>query len=421
MLHIIVGCYKDATNNAIEMSTPQVLMFGWEFPPFNSGGLGVACYGLTKALSKQGVPITFVLPRRYSLTSETIKFAFADTNKVVIKDIDSLLLPYSTEESYERERHLYKTALYGNNLVSETLRYGRQAAEIAKNTPHTVIHAHDWLSFPAGMAARKISRKPLIAHIHATEFDRSGGRGANHHVYAIEKQGMKAADKIIAVSNLTKHIITGKYGIPAHKVQVVYNGINLREYNHSLNGTKALTLKDYGYKIVLFTGRLTLQKGPDYFLHTAKKVLEYYHNVVFVIAGSGDMEHQMIQTATQLGISSRVFFTGYLRGKELNNIYRSADLLVMPSVSEPFGITALESIANNTPVLISKQSGVSEVLTHALKTDFWDIDEMANKIVAVLKHPSLRHTLNEYSRRELESINWDRAAHECIQLYQHLG
>ncbi len=403
------------------MSTPQVLMFGWEFPPFNSGGLGVACYGLTKALSNQGVSITFVLPRRYRLTSGAITFAFADTSNIVIKDIDSLLLPYSTEESYKHERHLHKTALYGNNLVSEALRYGRQATEIASTTPHTVIHAHDWLSFPAGMAARKVSRKPLVAHIHATEFDRSGGRGANPQVYAIEKQGMKAADKIIAVSNLTKHIIIGKYGVPAHKVQVVYNGINLREYNHSLTGSSALALKSYGFKIVLFTGRLTLQKGPDYFLQTAKKVLEYYHNVVFVIAGSGDMEHQMIHTATHLGISNKVFFTGYLRGKELNNIYRSADLLVMPSVSEPFGITALESIANNTPVLISKQSGVSEVLTHALKTDFWDTDEMANKIVSVLKHPSLRTTLNQHSKKELESINWDKAAHECIQLYQHLG
>ena len=268
--------------------------------------------------------------------------------------------------------------------------------------------------------AKKISKKPLIAHIHATEFDRTGGTGANPDVYRIEKAGMSKADAVIAVSKMTKDMIIGKYNINASKIHVIHNGVNLDEYNAPNNNLEFLKIKKTGVKVVLFVGRITIQKGPDYFIHVAKKVLRYEPNTIFVVAGSGDMEYQMINLAAQLGISDKVFFVGYLRGKELDKIYRSSDVLVMPSVSEPFGITALEALACNTPVMISKQSGVSEVLTHALKSDFWDTDEMANKIIAILRYGSLRRSLKENGTKDVGALSWDRAAEKCIHLYQQL-
>lgn len=402
------------------MNSHKVLMFGWEYPPFNSGGLGVACLGLTQALIRKGTRIAFVLPRHFEVSSSSMEFLFAGNDRISIHEIDSLLRAYSTSESYSRERHLYRNALYGRSLIDEVLRYGLAARDIARSTPHSIIHAHDWLSFPAGMEAKKISGRPMVAHVHATEFDRTGGGGVNREVYEIEREGMHKSDIVVAVSNLTKRIVVDKYGIPHEKVKVVYNGINPHEYSHHINSATTLKLKDYGYKVVMFSGRITLQKGPDYFLKAAQKVLHFYDKVIFVVAGSGDMEGQIIKQAVQMGISDRVFFVGYLRGNELNSMYRAADLLVMPSVSEPFGIAALEGIANNTPILISKQSGVSEVVTHALKVDFWDTDEMTNKIVSVLRYGSLQHTLREHGRRELNSITWDRSAHTLLDVYNHL-
>jgi len=389
----------------------KVLMFGWELPPFNSGGLGVACYVLSKALSKN-VDITFVLPRTAEVDAKFLKLLFA--NNINITTIDSPLHPYITPEGY---RVLTEdVTLYGSNLFEEVQRYAREARKIAMTEDFDIIHAHDWLSFPAGIVAKEVSGKPLIVQLHSTEFDRCGGLNLNKNVYEIEKKGMEYADKVIGVSNLTKMIIQEHYGIPESKVFTVHNRINPEEYNEDI-GDKIFQIKKDGKKIVLFAGRITLQKGPDYFIQAAKKVLDFEQNVLFVMAGSGDMEYKMMQETATLGISDKFIFTGFLRGSELSHIFKMADLFVMPSVSEPFGIAALESIINGTPVIVSKQSGVSEVVTNALKVDFWDIDEMANKILSVIRHDSLQSTLSENGGNEVKVFSWDMAAAECLDIY----
>lgn len=395
-------------------------MFGWEFPPFNSGGLGVACWGITQGLSDQGTNVLFVLPKKYDIHNSNAHFLFADTKNVTIQTFDSYLKPYLTSEAYLKNKSLAEKCKYGDTLLAEVLRYGEYAKQIAKENDHDIIHAHDWLSFPAGIEAKKVSKKPLIAHIHATEHDRTGGRGVNKDVFEIEEEGMRKADIIIAVSNFTKKIIVDKYNIDPSKIEVVHNGINISEYEKSGKKFDLLKLKEFGIKIVLFAGRLTLQKGPDYFLKTAREVIKYVPNSMFVIAGSGDMEYQIMRQAAELGISNKISFVGYLRGDELNSIYKSADVLVMPSVSEPFGITALEALANKTPVLVSKQSGVAEVITHALKADFWDVDEMVNKITVLLKNKSLQECLQENGNKEVRKLSWTHAAKKCINLYKKL-
>jgi glycosyltransferase involved in cell wall biosynthesis len=395
----------------------EILMFGWEFPPFNSGGLGTACHGLTHALAKQNAAITFVLPRRMQIDTNSMRFVFADSEYITIHEVDSLITPYINSEDYE-DRYIRlgmeKPSIYGKSLFEEVYRYSKKGREIAKKEKFDVIHSHDWLSFGAGIEAKKVSGKPLIAHIHATEFDRTGNNSVNSHVYNLEKHGMQMADKVIAVSNFTKEIIVKKYGIPAQKITVVHNAITPGRH-HSPESHHMRTIFK---KIVLFVGRLTLQKGPDIFLRAAQKVLEVDPTVAFIIAGAGDMERQVVRECAALGISDKVFFTGFLRGEELNRIYQAADLYVMPSISEPFGITVLEALNNGTPVLVSKQSGVSEVLTHVLKVDFWDVDEMTNKIMAVLNYKSLKHTLREHGTHEVGKLSWDKSAAQCLQLYR---
>ncbi|GAI04335.1 unnamed protein product, partial [marine sediment metagenome] len=255
------------------------------------------------------------------------------------------------------------------------------AAELAENEQFDIVHAHDWMTYPAGIAVSAVSGKPLIVHVHSTEFDRSG-ENVNQTIYDIEREGMEWAAKVIAVSYFTSNIIISRYGISGEKVEVVYNGVE-RNGNWSLAGSGIG--KDE--RIVLFLGRITMQKGPEYFLQAAKKVLDVMDNVKFVMAGAGDMMHRAVEMAAELGIGQKVLFTGFLHGEDVQKIYKMADLYVMPSVSEPFGIAPLEALDNDVPVIISKQSGVSEVLTHALKVDFWDVDEIANKIIAVLKYP----------------------------------
>jgi len=400
----------------------KVLMFGWEFPPFNSGGLGVACYGLAKALTNQNVEITFVLPKKLDINVNFLKVIFADIDKIKVKDVDALLYPYITSGQYLKDRAYLKKASYGNNLIEEVRRYARYAREIAKKEQFDIIHAHDWLSFLAGIEAKKVSGKPLIIHVHATEFDRTGGGNVNSEVYEIEKEGMEKADKVVAISNYIKNIAIANYGIDLSKIAVVHNGIDAKDYVYHGNYNSGLhEFKKLGFKIVLFVGRLTLQKGPDYFLRAARKVLDYNKKVIFVISGSGDMERQVIEEAASLGISDKVLFVGFTRGEELKYLYHVADLFVMPSVSEPFGLTTLESLVNRTPVLISKQSGVSEVISHALKVDFWDVDEMTNKILAVAKYGSLKETLSVNGSLEVQKCTWDEAARKCIQIYQSLG
>ncbi len=402
----------------------KILMFGWEFPPFNSGGLGTACFGLTKALAKREMDIIFVLPKNLGDSSSVnfLKFVFPEDSYITkAYNFNSTLTPYMGEENYKSSVFGFGKdfgGIYGGNIFEEVFRYADFGKFIAKKEKFDIIHAHDWLSFGAGINAKKVSGKPLVAHVHATEFDRGGGVGINKTVYQIEKKGMEEADKVIAVSNFTKNIIVTHYGINADKVEVVHNGV---EFIHKEGIEKNMhKLKEAGKKIVLFVGRLTLQKGPDYFIQSAKKVCERMDDVYFIISGSGEMEYSLIREVARLGISDKVFFTGFLRGDDLRRVYKISDLFVMPSVSEPFGITPLESLVNGTPVLISNQSGVAEVLSHALKVDFWDIDEMANKIISVLKYDSLGNCLGAYGKGEVKNITWDLAAEKCIRLYNSI-
>ena len=424
----------------------KVFMLGWEFPPFISGGLGTACYGLTKALDRLNVDVTFVLPRMVEgdftthvnlLTPDSLKKPdlgkLSSFKHVRFRAIDSPLLAYSTPDIYQQqlektlmEKHVSSNSLgctvgpisgveYQGDMYGEIHRYAAIAAELALHEDFDVIHAHDWMTYPAALAVARATGKPLIVHVHSTEFDRSG-ENVNQMIYDIEREGMHAAARIIAVSNYTKNIVIGRYGITPDKVEVVHNGVD-RNGNGNGENSLANTGIQTDERIVLFLGRITMQKGPEYFLAAAKKVLEVMNNVKFVMAGSGDMMHRSIELAAELGIGHKVLFTGFLRGEEVKKIYRMADLYVMPSVSEPFGIAPLEALDNDVPVIISKQSGVSEVLHHALKVDFWDVDEIANKIVAVLKYPPLEMTLRDYGNFEVRRLRWMDAAAKCARIY----
>jgi glycogen(starch) synthase len=395
-------------------------MFGWEFPPFNSGGLGVACLGLTKALSESGAEVIFVMPKKLDIKTPWAKLVFADEAGLDVRAVNSSLSAYATSKSHMRNGN--NTGIYGDDLFGEVARYSAHGGAIAREEEFDVIYAHDWLSFGAGIAAKEATGKPLIVHVHATEFDRSGGAsGVNPDVYALEKEGMERADVIIAVSEMTRSIFVREYGIPAAKVRVVYNGID--ESTAPSSGDKLprlRILKKSGYKLVLFLGRVTLQKGPDYFLRAAKRVLERNPQVLFILSGSGDMDSQVMHLAAELGLGGHVFFTGFLHGAERHEVYEAADLFVMPSVSEPFGITALEAMRVGTPVLLSKQSGVSEVIRHALKVDFWDVDEMANKILSVVGYPGLREALAQNAAREAEALTWSDAARKVNGIVHEL-
>ncbi|MFH1713115.1 MAG: glycosyltransferase family 4 protein, partial [Candidatus Jacksonbacteria bacterium] len=308
--------------------------------------------------------------------------------------------------------------IYFEGLLAQVERYGKAAVKIALSHNFDLIHAHDWLTFPAACEAKRISKKRFIAHVHATEFDRAGGF-VSPQIYEIERQGLEAADLIITVSNFTKQKIVNHYHINPQKIKVIHNAISADAATPDLPPREKIGLNRKN-KIVLFVGRLTLQKGPDYFLLAAKKVLEHNPDVFFIIVGAGEMEAQVINQTAMLGIADKVVFTGFLRGYDLERIFRAADLFVLSSISEPFGLTALESLCNGTPVLISKQSGAAEVLNHCLKVDFWDISQMANKILAVLEYNVLQKSLSENGFREVKKFNWDDAAGKCIEIYDNL-
>lgn len=424
----------------------RVFMLGWEFPPFISGGLGTACYGLTKAMDQMGLHITFVLPKMVNSTYAThVKLLTPNTysegtlrklrelRNVRFRNILSALQCYEKPETYQhrledttriKQMLLGKTTQgmnlpqggnqYSTDMYAEVHRYAAIAAELAQTEDMDVVHAHDWMTYPAGIAVSAITGKPLVVHVHSTEFDRSGEH-VNQMIYDIERAGMERADKVVAVSYFTRNIILSRYGIPGDKVEVVYNGVE-RNGGWSLENTGIRRNE----KIVLFLGRITMQKGPEYFLQAAKKVLDVMDNVKFVMAGSGDMMNRTIALAAELGIGHKVLFTGFLRGDEVRQIYRMADLYVMPSVSEPFGIAPLEALDHDVPVIISKQSGVSEVLTHALKVDFWDVNEIANKVVAVLKYPPLQLTLRDHGNYEVRKLRWEDSARKCIRIYEEM-
>src|SRR5436190_10867192 len=298
-------------------------------------------------------------------------------------------------------------------MFAEIQRYAALASEIARQETFDVVHAHDWMTFPAGLAVAGLKGVPLVVHVHSTEFDRSGLH-IDQRIYDVERRGMHGALKVVAVSYLTKNLITHHYGIDPDKVEVVYNAIDVN--GNGFDEEKYSIHKDE--KIVLFLGRITMQKGPEYFIAAAKKVLEVMDNVKFVMAGSGDMIRRTIEMAAAMGIGHKVLFTGFLRGGDVEKVFKMADLYVMPSVSEPFGIAPLEAMSHDVPVLISKQSGVSEVLTHALKVDLWDINEMANKIIAVLRHPPLASTLRPHGSFDIKRMSWTDAAKRCVEVYE---
>ncbi len=425
----------------------KVLMLGWEFPPHSSGGLGTACQGLTKGLSHKGAAITFVLPKYYGPNPNYLNIVSTDSielKNVKFKTVNSTLRPYQTPGTYQDEmkkilfmgKSSKQSAIYGNDLFDEVNRYSQRTRIIAQNEDFDIIHAHDWMTFKAGINAKKEKNVPLVVHVHATEFDRTGGH-PNQYVYDIEREGMHHADSIIAVSNFTKQKIIENYGIAPSKVKVVHNAVEFNDDKSNSNSNDSRYLKsstnpnhhankfNVGMteprdKKVLFLGRVTLQKGPDYFLYAAKKVLDVDPHVKFIVAGTGDMMPFMIEKAASLGISKDVLFAGFLSGEEVDRAYKMADLYVMPSVSEPFGITPLEAMRNSVPVLISKQSGVSEVLSNCLKVDFWDIDDTANKIIAALNYGSMHTMLKENGNDEVKKMSWDNSADKCIEVYNEL-
>jgi glycosyltransferase involved in cell wall biosynthesis len=305
-----------------------------------------------------------------------------------------------------------------DDLFREVDRYAELAANAAADKRFDVIHAHDWMTFPAARAIAALTGKPFVAHVHSTEFDRSGQR-IDQRIYDIERAGLEAANGIIAVSYLTRRILMSRYGVPADKITVVYNAVAHNGTAHGLDGSAVGPAAIRGdEKVVLFLGRITVQKGPEYFLAAARKVLDVYRNVRFVMAGSGDAISEIMQLAVEMGIGDKVLFTGFLEGDDVARMYRSADLYVMPSVSDPFGIAALEAISYDVPVLLSRQSGAAEVLRHVLKVDFWDIEEMANKIVAVLRHPPLHAMLKTGASYEVRRMSWSDSAQHCMRVFR---
>lgn len=423
-------------------------MFGWEFPPHIAGGLGTACYGMTRGLARNGVEVVFVMPRAYgdedqrfvrvvnASDVETIgtrdhEFSEELLEKVSFIHIDSNMLPYISPEEYAayhdefvrsgrthewtdvwKQRYTF-SGKYGANLMEEVARYAMVAAQVAKDLEgqFDVIHAHDWLTYFAGIAAKRVSGKPLVVHMHATEFDRSG-ENINRRVYAIEKEGMQAADRVIAVSELTRRIVIGKYGIPADKVVTVHNAVRFGE---SEEAAPERAVKD---KVVTFLGRITYQKGPDYFVEAAAKVLQRVSDVRFVMAGSGDLMNHVVRRVAQLGIADRFHFTGFLKGGEVQRMFRLSDVYVMPSVSEPFGISPLEAMRSGVPVIISRQSGVAEVLDYAIKVNYWDVDALADAIYGLLTYPALGRMFASKGLEEVTGLKWTNAAAKIRTVYE---
>ena len=424
---------------------PRVLMFGWEFPPHIAGGLGTACLGLTRGLAKQGVEVLFVMPKASGDEDQRsakiinardvealYEFNTMDEywNNINFLEIGSNLRPYMDPETFENEvnqsvrgekegqkiswKNKYQfSGKYGANLYEEVARYALVTATIAKQQEFDVIHAHDWLTYAAGIAAKKVSGKKLVVHVHATEYDRSG-ENVNSIVYNLERQGMMAADTVVTVSNLTRNIVINRYGIDPAKVVTVHNAVDFQSYS-SLEVERGVP-----EKIVTFLGRITFQKGPEYFIEAAAKVLKRFPNVRFVMAGSGDMMNSSIRRVAQLKIATKFHFTGFLRGANVQKMFAHSDVYVMPSVSEPFGISPLEAMRSGVPTIISKQSGVAEVLQHAIKVDYWDVDAMADAIYGLLAYPALSSFAGKNGLDEVNTLKRENAAFKLKGIYESL-
>jgi glycosyltransferase involved in cell wall biosynthesis len=423
----------------------KVLMFGWEFPPYMSGGLGTACLGMTRALVDNSVEVLFVMPGQPTLLPDRFVRFFApepptarqhaepaplDEETTVRRFlIDSPINPYLTVSDYRNRRQTLKTGIlsdlgasgvasfvpYGSDLFSEVDRYARAAASIACRETFDVIHSHDWMTVPAAIRAREVSGKCWIFHVHSLEPDRSG-EGINRGIFDMERYGLTAADHIIAVSNYTRRRIIEYYGIQPDKITVVHNGV----IGHDMPELVAESGKAGKEKNVLFLGRITFQKGPDYFIEAAAEVLKRLPDVTFFMAGSGDMMTGMIEKVAEMGIGKHFHFTGFLRGEEVARIFRMSDLYVMPSVSEPFGISPLEATRYGVPVILSRQSGVAEILHHCLLVDFWDVRDMADKMMALLCRKPLVEELKARAREELFRAGWKEAASKIEAVYTQM-
>ncbi|MBR5138721.1 MAG: glycosyltransferase [Alistipes sp.] len=427
-------------------------MFGWEFPPHIAGGLGTACYGMTRGLARNDVEVIFVMPKASGdederfvkvVNASDVEARYCDSKiegaddimrKISFIHIDSNMVPYISPEEFETYREGYErtgkkfwekegdswtqrytfSGKYGANLMEEVARYAVVAAEVARQLEgqFDVIHAHDWLTYFAGIAAKRVSGKPLVVHMHATSFDRSSSDNIDTRVYEIERAGMAAADRVIAVSNLTRNIVIEKYNIPAEKVVTVHNAVRFAEKENELPE------RGVDDKIITFLGRITFQKGPDYFVEAAAKVLKRVPNVRFVMAGSGDMMNHVIRRVARLGIADRFHFTGFLKGDDVHKMFQLSDVYIMPSVSEPFGISPLEAMRANVPSIISKQSGVAEVLDYAVKVDYWDVDAMADAIYGFVKYPALSKMFAEKGLEEVTGLKWNNAAAKIKTVYE---
>jgi glycogen(starch) synthase len=391
----------------------KVLMLGWELPPHNSGGLGVACLQLSKALANSGADIDFVLPY-----SSGEKYDFMKITSVQPKNVKHI----SRLHAYDS----YKYTLQDNSEVNVSVTDQQHAYEIAvgqiiAEKEFDVIHAHDWLTFRAGIRAKQQSGKPLIAHVHSIERDRAGDKYGNPIVREIEHMAFLMSDRIIAVSGRVKNMISEEYSIPKDKIDVVHNSID-QSFLDPLDKDNAYAYLEYmkqnGWKVVVNVGRLTIQKGLPHFLRAAGKVAKFSPKTFFLIVGDGEQRNELIELAAEQGIADRVIFAGFQRGKNWRDAYAIGDLFVMPSVSEPFGLTPLEAVAYGTPVMISKQSGISEVLQNCLKVDFWDEDEMANQMVSLLKNDTLRDELHYNAFKEYDRMSWDNAANQLMNIYR---
>ena len=415
----------------------KALMFGWEFPPHILGGLGTASYGLTKGMHANGnMDITFVIPKPWG--DEEKDFATiigASNTPIAWRDVswdyvESRIGKVMNPQMYfDLRDHIYAdfnymrlndlgciefSGRYPDNLVEEINNYSIVAGVIARTVPCDIIHAHDWLTYPAGIHAKNVTGKPLVIHVHASEFDRSRGK-PNPTVFAIEKDGMNNADHIITVSNLTRDTVINKYGIDPAKVTTVHNAV-IPLSDELLN----LKRKEGKDKVITFLGRITMQKGPEYFVEAAAKVLKKNKNVRFVMAGGGDMEEKMIRLAAKRGIADRFHFTGFLRGKEVYQMFRDSDVYVMPSVSEPFGISPLEAMEMGVPSIISKQSGCAEILENVIKTDYWDVDAMADAMHSIITNKALYDTLRDRGIEEIHGITWEKAGKKVIDIYNNV-
>lgn len=397
----------------------KVLTFGWDYPPKRNGGLGVACFGLTRELINEGVEVIYVLPRRQPVEG-CGHFIFADdTPGQTVYEIPVSIEPYQPSHG-----QVYVTDAYGNKyptgstLLDEIQKFTARAREIAQQETFDIIHAHDWTSYLAGLAAKAVSGKPLIVHVHATSYDQAGSDNVDPAMFNVERQGFLGADVIAAVSDYTKRIIIEKHGIDPNKIEVVHNGADT--YDPPQHERTLTSYTEQGYKIVLYHGRITIQKGVDYFVRAAQRVLEVEPKTIFIISGWGDMQQQIIGLVGELGLSEHVIFAGALWEEERDQMYQTADLVVMPSVSEPFGLVPLEALQHGTASLISKQSGVGEVMPHVLKADFWDIEEIANQIVAALRYPVLNQQLVLEGRRSLHFLSWKFVAQKVRLLYERL-